>query len=153
MINCMPSTVLVGNVPYNVLFPKKSLFPMEPKVFASKCYVRDVRPYLSNIYPKALKFVFLGYSHLQKGYQCYYIEVGRYLVSTDVVFSETTFFCAPPIINNQGEEDEWLVYQVTHSVTKQSDDVALPSPTSSFEQDLTIMPSTSLVKPLIVYVL
>jgi len=61
LINRMPSTVLVGNVPYNVLFPNKSLFPVEPKVFGSTCYVRDVRPSVTKLDPKALKCVFLGY--------------------------------------------------------------------------------------------
>ena len=39
LINRMSSTVLAGNVPYNVLFPNKSLFLVEPKVFGNTCYV------------------------------------------------------------------------------------------------------------------
>ncbi|OIT35464.1 hypothetical protein A4A49_60424, partial [Nicotiana attenuata] len=62
-------------------------------------------------------------------------------VSTDVVFLETTpFFYAPPISTSQGEEDEWLVYQVTRTLTEQSDDT-LRSPSSSIEHQSTIMPS------------
>ncbi|OIT27950.1 hypothetical protein A4A49_64018, partial [Nicotiana attenuata] len=61
-------------------------------------------------------------------------------VSTDVVFSDTTpFFYAPPISTSQGEEDEWLVFQVTRTLTKQRDDVP-PSP-SSIEHQSTILPS------------
>ncbi|XP_015161249.1 uncharacterized protein [Solanum tuberosum] len=105
LINRMPSTVLVGNTPYNVLFPNKSLYPVEPKVFRSICYVRDVRPSVTKLDPKALKCVFLGYSRLQKGYRCYSTELGKYLLSIDVVFSETTpFFYAPPTSISQGEE-------------------------------------------------
>ncbi|KAK2966742.1 hypothetical protein RJ640_001066 [Escallonia rubra] len=84
LINRMPSTVLNGDVPYNVLFPTKPLFPVEPRIFGSTCFVRDVRPHLTKLDPKALKCVFLGYSRLQKGYRCYSPDLHRYLVSTDV---------------------------------------------------------------------
>ena len=30
LINCMPSSILQGEIPYSVLFPTKSLFPIEP---------------------------------------------------------------------------------------------------------------------------
>nr|XP_016463323.1 PREDICTED: uncharacterized protein LOC107786370 [Nicotiana tabacum] len=131
LINRMQSSVLDGNVLYSVLFSNNSLFSMEPNVFGSTCYDRDVRPSLTKLAPKGVKCVFLSYSHLQKGYRCYTTELGKYLVSTDVVFSETTpFFYAPPISTSQGEEDEWLVYQVNRTLTEQSDDT-LRSPNSS----------------------
>uniref|UniRef100_A0A0V0IC00 Putative ovule protein n=1 Tax=Solanum chacoense TaxID=4108 RepID=A0A0V0IC00_SOLCH len=87
LINRMPSTVLNGDMPYSVIFPNKSLFSVEPKVFGSTCYVRDVRPFVTKLDPKALKSIFLSYSCLQKGYQCYSTKLGKYLVSNDVVFS------------------------------------------------------------------
>lgn len=112
-------------------------------MFGSTCYVRDVRPSVTKLDPKALKCVFLGYSRLQKGYRCYSVELGKYLVSTDVVFSEATpFFYAPPISTSQVKEDEWLVYQITHAKTKQLDDDVLPSTSSFIENESTIMPST-----------
>lgn len=55
LINHMPSTLLIGNTPYNVLFPNKTLFSMEPKVFRSTCYARDVRPSVTKLDPKALR--------------------------------------------------------------------------------------------------
>lgn len=42
VINHMSSSVLAGNVPYNVMFTNKSLFQVEPKIFESTCYVQDV---------------------------------------------------------------------------------------------------------------
>ena len=33
LINRMPSSVLQGEIPYIVLFPTKSLFPIEPRIF------------------------------------------------------------------------------------------------------------------------
>jgi len=56
----MPSSVLAGNVPYNIMFSNKSLFSMEPKIFGSTCYVRDVRPSITKLDPKALACVFFG---------------------------------------------------------------------------------------------
>ena len=33
LINQMPSFVLYGETPFHVLFPKKTLFPIEPRIF------------------------------------------------------------------------------------------------------------------------
>ncbi|KAK2970794.1 hypothetical protein RJ640_007090 [Escallonia rubra] len=116
-INRMPSTVLNGDVPYNVLFPTKPLFPVEPLIFGSTCFVRDVRPHLTKLDPKALKCVFLGYSRLQKGYRCYSPDLHRYLVSTDVVFSEhSPFFSSKFHSSSKGEDDDWLMYEIFPSV-------------------------------------
>ena len=41
---------------------------------------------------KSLKCVFLGYSRLQKGYQCYCPTLNRYLVSTDVTLLDNIHF-------------------------------------------------------------
>nr|XP_009789918.1 PREDICTED: uncharacterized protein LOC104237459 [Nicotiana sylvestris] len=61
---------------------------------------------------------------------------------------------APPISTSQGEEDEWLVYHVTRTLTEQRDDVP-PSP-SSIEHQSNILPSapapTVLAKPSIAQV-
>ena len=61
-INRMPSFVLNWVTPFKTLFPHKSLFPIEPKVFGCTCFVRDVRPHVSKLDPKSLKCIFLGYS-------------------------------------------------------------------------------------------
>ncbi|KAK2973938.1 hypothetical protein RJ640_001406 [Escallonia rubra] len=117
LINRMPSTVLNGDVPYSVLFPTKPLFPVEPRIFGSTCFVRDVRPHLTKLDPKALKCVFLGYSRLQKGYRCYSPDLHRYLVSTDVVFSEhSPFFSSKFHSSSKGEDDDRLMYEIFPSV-------------------------------------
>ncbi|KAK3034070.1 hypothetical protein RJ639_034295 [Escallonia herrerae] len=117
LINRMPSTVLNGDVPYSVLFPTKPLFPVEPRIFGSTCFVRDVRPHLTKLDPKALKCVFLGYSRLQKGYRCYSPDLHKYLVSTDVVFSEhSPFFFSKFHSSCKGENDDWLMYEIFPSV-------------------------------------
>ncbi|XP_075076753.1 uncharacterized protein LOC142163374 [Nicotiana tabacum] len=67
--------------------------------------------------PKALKCVFLGYSHLQKGYRCYSPDLKRYLVSADVTFHENYPFFSSYVYNSSEEEDDTLVYTVTHPVS------------------------------------
>ncbi|KAL6331587.1 hypothetical protein AAG906_011527 [Vitis piasezkii] len=53
---------------------------------------------------------------LQKGYRCFSPDLNKYLVSTDVVFSEdTSFFSSPTSSASEEEDEEWLVYQVVNS--------------------------------------
>lgn len=59
-------------------------------------------------------------------------------MSNDVIFSETTpFFYNPPSSISLGEEDEWLVYQVTH--VEQSSDV-------TFHLLVTLLSTTRLLR-------
>ncbi|RVW29825.1 Retrovirus-related Pol polyprotein from transposon RE1 [Vitis vinifera] len=111
----MPTVVLKGDIPYKVIHPQKSLFPLAPRIFGCTCYVRDTRPFVTKLDPKALQCVFLGYSRLQKGYRCFSPDLNKYLVSTDVVFSEDTSFFSSPTSSESEEDEEWLVYQVVNS--------------------------------------
>ncbi|KAK3003550.1 hypothetical protein RJ639_019485 [Escallonia herrerae] len=116
LINRIPSTVLNRDVPYSVLFPTKTLFPIEPRIFGSTCFVRDVRPHLTKLDPKALKCVFLGYSRLQKGYRCYSPDLHRYLVSTDVFSEHSPFFSSKSDSSSKGEDDDRLTYEIFPTV-------------------------------------
>ncbi len=62
LINRMPSSVLNGDIPYTILFLSKSLFPIEPHIFGSTCFVQDIRPQVTKLDPKSLRCLFLGYS-------------------------------------------------------------------------------------------
>ncbi|KAA0033068.1 gag-pol polyprotein [Cucumis melo var. makuwa] len=93
----MPSSLLNGDIPYRVLFPTKSLFPIAPKIFGCVCFVRDVSPHHTKLDPKSLKCIFLGYSRVQKGYRCYRPTLKRYLVSCDVAFFDDTPFTSSPL--------------------------------------------------------
>ena len=99
------------------LFPNKSLFSVESKVFGSTCYVWDVRPFVTKLDPKALKCVFLGYPCLQKVYQCYSTELGNILilVSTNMVFSKTTPFLYAPCNSISLGGGKWVVSLCSHS--------------------------------------
>ena len=67
LINRMASSVLNLDTLFQTLFPNKSLFPIEPRIFWCTCFVRDVHPQVSKFDPKSLKCIFLGYSRVQKG--------------------------------------------------------------------------------------
>ena len=92
LINRIPFSVLNWVIPFQTLFPHKSLFPLEPQVFGCTCFVRDVCPHVSKLDPKSLKCIFLGYSRVQKGYRCYCPSLRRYQVSVNVTFLENTSF-------------------------------------------------------------
>ena len=109
-INRMPSPVLNWDTPYHILFPNKSLFPIEPRIFRCTCFVRDVRSHVFNLDPMSLKCIFLGHSWVQKGYRCYYPSLCRYLVSIDVTFLENASFSQESIHTSKGEDDDLLVY-------------------------------------------
>ena len=97
LINRMPSFVLNWATPFQIPFPHKSLFLIEPRVFGCTCFVWDVRPHVFKLDPKSLKCIFFGYSRVQKGYRCYCPSLRRYLVSIDVTFIENTPFSPNPI--------------------------------------------------------
>ena len=98
----MPSSVLNWDTPYHILFPNKPLFPIEPQIFGCTCFVRDVHPQVSKLDHKSLKCIFLGYSRVQKEYQCYCPSIHRYLVSADIKFFENVPFSSPPTHTSQG---------------------------------------------------
>ena len=108
----MPSSVLNWDTPYHILFPNKPIFPIEPQIFGCTYFVRNVRPQVSKLDHKSLKCIFLGYSQVQKGYWCYYLNLRRYLVSADVMFFDNVHFSSPPTHTSQGEADDLLVYAI-----------------------------------------
>ena len=131
LINRMPSSILNWATPFQTLFPHKSLFPIEPRVFECTCFVRDVRSHVSKLDPKSLKCIFLGYSQVQKGYRCYCPSLRRYLVFVDVTFLGNTSFSQDPIHTSQGEDDDLLVY-------------TLASPAPTYVPPLTKPPITQI---------
>ncbi|KAH6822275.1 hypothetical protein C2S53_010673 [Perilla frutescens var. hirtella] len=57
-------------------------------IFGCTYSVRYVRPHFTELDPKSLKYIFLGYSRVHKGYRCYSPNLNKYVVSADVVFSK-----------------------------------------------------------------
>jgi len=125
----MPSSVLNGEIPYRVLFPTKSLYPIAPKIFGCVCCARDVRPHRTKLDPKSLKCIFLGYLRVQKGYRCFCPTLNRYLVSPDVTFFEDMSFSPSSSSSCQGENDNLFIYEITSPISSStpSSSVSLPS--------------------------
>ena len=72
LINRMSSSVLHHQIPHSVLLPNQLLFCLPPHVFGCVCFVYTLTSGQDKLSAKATKCVFLGYSHLQRGYQCYF---------------------------------------------------------------------------------
>ena len=71
LINRMPSFVLHDQIPHSLLFPDQPLYFLHPRVFGCTCFVHILTPGQDKLSSKATKYIFLGYSKLQKGYHCY----------------------------------------------------------------------------------
>jgi len=91
LINRIPSRVLQMKTPYEMLFGKNE-FIVPPKVFGCTCFVRDHRPSVGKLDPRAVKCIFVGYSSVQKGYKCWSPSERRLFVSIDVTFRESEPF-------------------------------------------------------------
>ena len=88
LINRMPSRVLEWKSPCELLQGNNSgILPL--KVFGCVCFVKDSRPSVGKLDPKAVKCVFVGYSATQKGYVCWSPVEKRLFVSMDVHFRES----------------------------------------------------------------
>ena len=70
LINRMPSSVLHDQIPHSLIFPYQPLYFLPP-VFGCTCFVHILTLGQDMLFAKAPKFIFLGYSRLQKGYRCY----------------------------------------------------------------------------------
>ena len=88
LINRMPSRVLEWKFPCELLQGDSfGILPM--KVFGYVCFVKDNRPSVGKLDPRAVKSVFVGYSATQKGYVCWSPMEKRLFVSMDVHFRES----------------------------------------------------------------
>jgi len=65
LINRTPSRLLGWKTPYEVLRGTNE-FIVPPKVFGCTCFVRDHRPSVGKLDPRAVKCIFVGYSQSQK---------------------------------------------------------------------------------------
>jgi transposase InsO family protein len=91
LINRTPSRILGMKTPYEMIFGKNE-FVVPPRVFGCTCFVRDHRPSIGKLDPRAVKCIFIGYSSSQKGYKCWSPSERRTFVSMDVTFRESVPF-------------------------------------------------------------
>lgn len=89
LINCLPSSSIHQEVPYQRLFKKLPDYKFL-KVFGCACYPL-LRPYNQHkLEPQSQECLFLGYSLSHKGYKCMAAD-GRIYISKDVIFDELSF--------------------------------------------------------------
>jgi transposase InsO family protein len=88
LINRTPSRILGMKTPCEMLIGENT-FVVPPKVFGCTCFVRDHRPSVNKLDPRAVKCIFVGYSSGQKGYKCWSPNERRLFVSMDVTFRES----------------------------------------------------------------
>ena len=105
IINRLPSQVLDFQCPLEIL-QGKSPNISHLKIFGCQCFVHLHSNQRDKLDPRAIKCLFLGYSHTKKGYKCYDATRQKLYVSRDVRFVETSPYFAAP---NQGESLEDLV--------------------------------------------
>lgn len=113
------------------------------------CYVRDVWPSVTKLDPEALKCVFSDSLAFRRGISAILLNLANIWYQMMWYFQRLHhFFYAHPICTSQQDEDEWLVYQVSHCVS--------PSPSSPIEHQSSIVPlpptPSRLEKPTIVQV-
>ena len=96
LMNRMPSRVLNNKTPIECL-TGETTYVVPPKVFGCVCFVRDHRPSVGKLDPRAVKCVFVGYSGKQKGYKCWCPSEKRMFVSMDVVFREHEPYYGEPV--------------------------------------------------------
>ena len=88
LINRMPSRVLEWQTPC-VMLKGDNGGILPPKVFGCVCFVKDNRPTVGKLDPRAVKCIFVGYSGTQKGYICWSPVERRLFVSMDVTFRKS----------------------------------------------------------------
>ena len=152
LINRMPSSVLHDQIPHSLLFPDQLLYFLPPRVFGCTCFVHILTPGQDKLSAKATKWIFFGYSKLQKGYRCYSLETHRYFLSADVTFFENSPFfssseslpvsevlplpiISPPIFD--------VVPSQPLQVYHRSHRVVVPLPSTEVLADSLPIPSTS----------
>ena len=87
LINRIPSSFLHCKNPFSCLYPNKSVYSVALCVFGCTCFVQDLSSVLDKLCPRSIKYVFVGYSRIQKGYRCYNPSARKYFLSTtDVMF-------------------------------------------------------------------
>lgn len=91
LINHMSSRILNMKSPCELLLGENKLV-IPPKVFGCTCFVRNHRPSVTKLDPRAVKCIFIGYPTGQRGYKCWSPCERRTFVSLDVTFWESNPF-------------------------------------------------------------
>lgn len=89
LINNMPTRVLHGKTPHEILFKKQPTID-HLRVCICLCYAATLES-RDKFGSQVTRCIFMGYRVLQKGYRLYDLVEHQFLISRDVVFHEEIF--------------------------------------------------------------
>jgi hypothetical protein len=90
LINRLPTKVIHGETPLERLYGQKPDYS-SLRTFGCACWP-NLRPFNARkLQFRSKKCVFLGYSHMHKGFKCLDVKEGRVYISLDVVFDEEVY--------------------------------------------------------------
>lgn len=91
LISRIPLMVHSGISPFHVSAVLKILLILLiPWVFGCICFVHNLGHQSEKLSPKVVQYIFLRYSHSQKGFNCYDPLTRRWFIYTDATFFKTT---------------------------------------------------------------
>ena len=95
LINRM-SYLLHDKILFHCLLSNKLTFSVIPPVFGSTCFIQNFNSRLDKLEPRAVKYIFAGYSGTQKVYCCFDQVHHQFDTFSDVTFFEPVSYMAPP---------------------------------------------------------
>jgi len=90
LINRIPTPILNGLTPYEVLFQKPPSYD-HLRVFGYLCYASFVHLQHDKFGPRARRCIFVGYPPSQRGYRLFDLGTHQHFSSRDVIFHKTIF--------------------------------------------------------------
>ncbi|KAL2252320.1 UNVERIFIED_CONTAM: Retrovirus-related Pol polyprotein from transposon RE1, partial [Sesamum indicum] len=90
LVNRLLSQGLKWKTPYELLYKRQPTYD-HIKVFGCLCFATNVSPHKAKLEPRALIYVFLGYSHGIKGYKVMELSTENIYIARDVTFLENVF--------------------------------------------------------------
>ncbi|PKI48360.1 hypothetical protein CRG98_031213 [Punica granatum] len=88
--NVMPTPILGGKSPYEILFQRKPTYS-NLRVFGSLCYAHHQPHGKDKFVERSRRYIFVGYPHRKKGWWMFDLEKEDFFISRDVRFCENEF--------------------------------------------------------------
>ncbi|KAK9924400.1 hypothetical protein M0R45_032769 [Rubus argutus] len=151
LINRLPSSVLQGKIPLEVLASHVSLpsfHNLPARVFGCIAFVHIPQNQRSKLDARALKCVFVGYGGYQKGYKCYHPPTRRYYVTMDVTFFEDMSYFSSSDTALQGENSYFEeLYHIEVHLETEAPSIQVPVQITRSETEDTTVPSAAISIP------